>query len=153
MSLSPDSRNKNNWGKCVIYLPPLDKRVLIIFTHYVQDTHCTIGHQSVLLPSKTLKTILVTVAILLKITYVVFKRWLHYTITLTESLQPCSRAARKWRENEKMRRKWRENEKMKRKWRENEQMERKWKEIHSLHFLIFSLGKQSKNLCFLGIFP
>ena len=28
------------------------------------------------------------------------------------------RAARKWRENEKMKRKWRENEEMKRKWRE-----------------------------------
>ena len=25
-------------------------------------------------------------------------------------LQPCSRAARKWRENEEMKRKWRENE-------------------------------------------
>ena len=33
---------------------------------------------------------------------------------LHESLQPCSRAARKWRENEEMRRKWRENEEMER---------------------------------------
>ena len=33
---------------------------------------------------------------------------------LLESLQPCSRAARKWRENEEMRRKWRENEEMER---------------------------------------
>ena len=39
-------------------------------------------------------------------------------------LQPCSRAARKWRKNEEMKRKWRENEEMKRKWRENEEMER-----------------------------
>ena len=36
-------------------------------------------------------------------------------------------------------RKWRENEKMKRKWRENEEMEGKWREIYSLHFPIFSL--------------
>ena len=43
---------------------------------------------------------------------------------LHESLQPCSRAARKWRENEEMKRKWRENEEMRRKWRENEEMER-----------------------------
>ena len=35
---------------------------------------------------------------------------------LHESLQPCSRAARKWRENEEMRRKWRENEEMERDW-------------------------------------
>ena len=35
---------------------------------------------------------------------------------LHESLQPCSRAARKWRENEEMKRKWRENEEMERKW-------------------------------------
>ena len=35
---------------------------------------------------------------------------------LQKLLQPCSRAARKWRENEKMKRKWRENE---------EEMERK----------------------------
>ena len=44
---------------------------------------------------------------------------------LRESLQPCSRAARKWRENEEMKRKWRENEEIERKWRENEEMERK----------------------------
>ena len=43
---------------------------------------------------------------------------------LHESLQPCSRAARKWRENEEMKRKWRENEEIERKWRENEEMER-----------------------------
>ena len=79
MSLSPDSRNKNNWGKYVIYLPPLDKGVLIILTHYVQDIQCSIGHWSVPLPSKTLKTVLVTVAIPLNITYVVFKRWLQST--------------------------------------------------------------------------
>ena len=30
-------------------------------------------------------------------------------------------AARKWRENEKMKRKWRENEEMESKWRENEE--------------------------------
>ena len=35
-------------------------------------------------------------------------------VVLHESLQPCSRAARKWRENEEMRRKWRENEEMER---------------------------------------
>ena len=58
------------------------------------------------------------------------------TAGLHESLQPCSRAARKWRENEEMKRKWRENEEMKRKWRENEEMER---EIHSQDFLIFCL--------------
>ena len=43
-------------------------------------------------------------------------------------LQPGSRAARKWRENEEMERKWRENEEMKRKWTENEEMERRWRE-------------------------
>ena len=37
-----------------------------------------------------------------------------YLAGLHESLQPCSRAARKWRENEEMRRKWRENEEMER---------------------------------------
>ena len=42
---------------------------------------------------------------------------------LHESLQPCSRAARKWRGNEEMERKWRENEEIERKWRENEEME------------------------------
>ena len=44
---------------------------------------------------------------------------------LQKLLQPCSRAARKWRENEEMKRKWRENEEVERKWRENEEMERK----------------------------
>ena len=39
-------------------------------------------------------------------------------------LQPCSRAARKWRENEEMNRKWRENEEIERKWKENEEMDR-----------------------------
>ena len=63
----------------MIYLPPLDKGVLIILTHYVQDIQCSIGHWSVPLPSKTLKTVLVTVAIPLNITYVVFKRWLQST--------------------------------------------------------------------------
>ena len=42
--------------------------------------------------------------------------WLMTTPGLHESLQPCSRAARKWRENEEMRRKWRENEEMERDW-------------------------------------
>ena len=35
-----------------------------------------------------------------------------------------SLAARKWRENEKIKRKWRENEEMERKWRENGEMKR-----------------------------
>ena len=39
-------------------------------------------------------------------------------------LQPGSRAARKWRENEKMKRKWRENEEMERKWTKKEKLER-----------------------------
>ena len=43
---------------------------------------------------------------------------------LRNPLEPWSRAARKWRENEEMKRKWKENEEMKRKWRENEEMER-----------------------------
>ena len=43
---------------------------------------------------------------------------------LQKLLQPCSRAARKWRENEEMKRKWRENEEIQRKWRENEEMDR-----------------------------
>ena len=38
---------------------------------------------------------------------------------LHESLQPCSRAARKWRENEEMKRKRRGNGERMRKWREN----------------------------------
>ena len=44
----------------------------------------------------------------------VYKYKTHNTPGLHESLQPCSRAARKWRENEEMRRKWRENEEMER---------------------------------------
>ena len=36
--------------------------------------------------------------------------------TMHQSLQPCSRAARKRRENEEMKRKWRENEEMERDW-------------------------------------
>ena len=47
---------------------------------------------------------------------------------LQKLLQPCSRAARKWRENEEMMRKWRENEEVERERRENEEIERKWKE-------------------------
>ena len=43
-------------------------------------------------------------------------RKLFFLPGLHESLQPCSRAARKWRENEEMRRKWRENEEMERDW-------------------------------------
>ena len=43
---------------------------------------------------------------------------------LQKLLQPCSRAARKWRENEEMKRKWREYEEIERKWTENEEMER-----------------------------
>ena len=33
---------------------------------------------------------------------------------LQKLLQPCSRAARKWRESEEIKRKWRENEEMER---------------------------------------
>ena len=62
---------------------------------------------------------------------------------LHESLQPCSRAARKWRENEEMKRKWRENEEIERKWGENEEMERESgngeREISSLSISSFSL--------------
>ena len=65
---------------------------------------------------------------------------------LHESLQPCSRAARKWRENEEMKRKWRENEEMKRKWRENEEMER---EIHSQDFLILCLFPPSLSISYI----
>ena len=43
---------------------------------------------------------------------------------LHKLLQPCSRAARKWRENEEMKRKWREYEEIERKWRESEEMNR-----------------------------
>ena len=49
-----------------------------------------------------------------------------------------SLAARKCRENEKMRWKWRENEEMERKLGNGERMS-KWRKIHSLHFLIFIL--------------
>ena len=45
-----------------------------------------------------------------------FKRFVFFHTGLQESLQPCSQAARKWRENEEMRRKWRENEEMERDW-------------------------------------
>ena len=51
-----------------------------------------------------------------------------HTPGLQKLLQPCSRAARKWRENEEMERKWRENEEIERKWRENGEMKRKWRE-------------------------
>ena len=53
----------------------------------------------------------------------------------------CSRAPRKWRENEEIRRKWRENEEMRRKWRENEEMERDWLSTfpHSLSISSLSL--------------
>ena len=44
---------------------------------------------------------------------------------LRELLQPCSRAARKWRENEEMEREW-GNGKRKRKWTENEERDRIW---------------------------
>ena len=51
----------------------------------------------------------------------------HYLSTgLHESLQPCSRAARKWRENEEMKRKRRGNGERMRKWRENEEINREW---------------------------
>ena len=49
---------------------------------------------------------------------------MYYNSGLQKLLQPCSRAARKWRENEEMKRKWRENEEIERKWRENEEMDR-----------------------------
>ena len=62
-----------------------------------------------------------------------FSLIVHTIPGLRESLQPCSRAARKWRENEEMKRKWRENEEIERKWGENEEMER---ESFPLHFLI-----------------
>ena len=60
--------------------------------------------------------------------------------------QPCSRAARKWGENEEMKRKWRENEEMKRKWRENEEGER---EIHSQDFLILCLYPPSLSISYI----
>ena len=60
---------------------------------------------------------------------------------LHESLQPCSRAARKWRENEEMKRKRRGN---------GERM-RKWREIHTLHFLILSLFLPSLSISYIKI--
>ena len=49
----------------------------------------------------------------------------YYTIAgLRNLLQPCSRAERKWRENEEMKRKWRENEEIERKLRENDETDR-----------------------------
>ena len=42
---------------------------------------------------------------------------------LRNLLQPCNRAARKWRENEEIKRKWRDYEEIERKWRESEEME------------------------------
>ena len=56
-----------------------------------------------------------------------------------------SLAARKWRENEKMKRKWRENEE----WRGNLERMRIWREIHSLHFLIFSLFLLSLSISYI----
>ena len=49
---------------------------------------------------------------------------IYFKAGLQKLLQPCSRAARKWRENKEMKRKWRENEEIERKWRENEEMDR-----------------------------
>ena len=43
---------------------------------------------------------------------------------LRNPLEPWSRAARKWRENEEMKRKWRGNGKKMRKCIENEEMDR-----------------------------
>ena len=59
---------------------------------------------------------------------------LYCTTGLHKLWQPCSRAARKWKENEEMKRKWREHEEMKGMWRENEEMERS-----TLHISSFSL--------------
>ena len=65
--------------------------------------------------------------------YHLIKRWFKKKVTimmgwweagLHESLQPCSRAARKWRKNEEMRGYGERMRKLKRKWRENEKMER-----------------------------
>ena len=49
---------------------------------------------------------------------------IYFLTGLRNLLQPCSRAARKWRENEEMDRKWRENEEIERKLRGNEEMDR-----------------------------
>merc|ERR1712208_81238 len=61
---------------------------------------------------------------------------------LRESLQHCSPAARKWRENEEMKRKWSENEEIERKSRENEEMSFSLDFLSissfSLHFLFIS---------------
>ena len=71
--------------------------------------------------------------------------WLHQgeisrtmcTPGLHESLQPCSRAARKWRENEEMKRKRRGNGERMRKWRKN--------------FLILSLYPPSLSISYIKI--
>ena len=60
----------------------------------------------------------------------------------------CSLAARKWRENKKMKRKWREKEEMEREWGNGKRM-RKWRVIHSLHFLIFSFSPSSLYITFI----
>ena len=77
-----------------------------------------------------------------------------YVPGLRESLQHCSPAARKWRENEEMKRKWRENEEIERKWRENEEMS------FSFHFLILfpfphslSISSFSVHFLILFLFP
>ena len=79
---------------------------------------------------------------------------------LHNPLQPCSRAARRWRKIEEMKRKWRENEEMRRKWRENEEMERDRLSIcpHSLsisspflHFLILSPFPPSLSISYIRI--
>ena len=71
--------------------------------------------------------------------YVLMMYSLSYISKITglhELLQPCSWAARKWRENEEM----------KRKWRENEEMER---EIHSQDFLILCLFPPSLSISYI----
>ena len=62
------------------------------------------------------------------------------TAGLQKSLQPCSRAARKWRENEEMKRKRRGNGERMRKWRGNEEMERDWLSTFP-HFVFISYIK------------
>ena len=53
----------------------------------------------------------------------------------------CGRlAARKWRENEKIKRKWRENEEIEMKWREYEEMERDSLSTFSHFLFILSLS-------------
>ena len=61
----------------------------------------------------------------------------HRTPGLHESLQPCSRAARKWKENEEMKRKRRGNGERMRKWRKN--------------FLILSLYPPSLSISYIKI--